>query len=71
MTPEQRKLFMDGYTTPKEQLLNRDVDQFNRDVKDLSHISVLGVKIIPTSNLYRENYGKINWHPNAVWEEKG
>jgi hypothetical protein len=75
MTEEQRKLFIEGYNTPKDKLLDGDVGQFNRDVRELSHLSS-GVKVIPTSDAFRRNYVHIKGfkgyiEPIAVWEEKG
>ena len=69
---EKRSRFFDGYNTPKDQLLDGSVDEFNRNVKELSR-TPSSVKVIPTSDAFRENYDRILWRSRGtlVWEEKG
>ncbi len=60
MTENDRAEFMKGLSTPKEQLMDGSVDTLLKGYRKRRN-NPMRVQVIPTSNLYRENYEKIEW----------
>jgi hypothetical protein len=62
-----------GLNTPKDQLLDSSVDGFNKMAREMGKVSTVGVKVIPTSEAYRQNYDRIVWYggDHVAFEEKG
>lgn len=60
MTPEDKRLFMEGLNTPAEQLYDAPVDTLLKGYKQRRN-NPDRVKVIPTSSLYREHYEEIRW----------
>ena len=70
MTEEEKSLFMQGYNTPRDQLMDMSQDKFIKMERGYRR-NHTGVKVIPTSEAFRKNYDNICWLSNAVWEGKG
>ena len=62
MTPEDKRLFMEGLSTPEDQIMDAPVDTLLKGYKQRRN-NPDRVKVIPTSTLYRENYDCIRWGP--------
>jgi len=60
MTEEDKRLFEEGQKIPLDEIIDMPIDRFNKVRKSVRH-PLFGVRVMPTTDLYRNNYERINW----------